>query len=99
MKYQIEILKLAQKEINKLTKLQQNALAQDLKIIETKGIEFVKRRHLIDGIFEIKTNDVRALFKYEENQIILIGLVYEKKTKKAPVHLVELAKKRLEQQY
>ena len=57
----------------------------------------MKRRYLRDGLFEIKTNDVRSLFKYKEESIILIGLVYEKRTKKAPDYYIKLALKRLKE--
>ena len=97
MKFKIEKLKQAEKEISILTKSQQNALKEDFDTVENKGIEFVKRRFLSDGLFEIKTNDVRALFKYKENSIILIGLVYEKRSNKAPDYYIKLAQKRLKE--
>ena len=72
-------------------------MIDDYNLITTKGIEFVKRRHLRGDIFEIKTNDLRSLFAYRENCIILIGLVYEKRTNKAPDYYIELAQKRLKE--
>ena len=62
-----------------------------------KGLEYAKRRYLRDGLFEIKTNDVRALFKFQEERIILIGLVYEKRSNKAPDYYINLAQKRLKE--
>ena len=97
MQYKIEKLKQAQKEIDDLTKQQKSALENDYKTIENRGLEYVKRRYLRDGLFEIKTNDVRSLFKYKEESIILIGLVYEKRTKKAPDYYIKLALKRLKE--
>ena len=97
MKFKIEKLKQAEKEISILTKYQQNALKEDYDTDENKGIEFVKRRFLRDRLFVIKTNDVRALFKYKENSIILIGLVYEKRSNKAPDYYIKLAQKRLKE--
>lgn len=97
MIYKIEKLKQAEKEIADLTKIQQKALKDDFDIIETKGLEYVKRRHLREGLFEIKTNDVRALFKFQEGCIILIGLVYEKRSNKAPDYYINLAQKRLKE--
>ena len=81
MIYKIDKLKQANKEIANLTKTQQEALKDDFETIETKGLEYVKRRYLRNGLFEIKTNDIRSLFKFQENCIILIGLVYEKRLK------------------
>ena len=97
MKFKIEKLKQAEKEINKLTKEQQKQLKKDFDTITNRGIEFVKRRHLRGDIFEIKTNDIRSLFAYKEDCIILIGLVYEKRTNKAPDYYIELAQKRLKE--
>lgn len=97
MKFKIEKLKQADKEISKLTKEQQKQLKKDFDTITNKGIEFVKRRHLRGDIFEIKTNDIRSLFAYKEDCIILIGLVYEKRTNKAPDYYIELAQKRLKE--
>ena len=97
MKFKIEILKQAEKEISKLTKEQQKQLKADFDIITHNGIEFVKRRHLRGDVFEIKTNDIRSLFAYRENCIILVGLVYEKRSNKAPDYYIELAQKRLKE--
>jgi len=97
MRFKIEKLKQAEKEISKLSKVQQNQLANDYETIKNKGIEYVKRRHLRGDIFEIKTNDIRSLFAYREDCIILVGLVYEKRSNKAPDYYIELAQKRLKE--
>jgi len=97
MKFKIEKLKQAEKEISKLSKVQQNQLENDYETIRNKGIEYVKRRHLRGEIFEIKTNDIRSLFVYREDCIILVGLVYEKRSNKAPDYYIELAQKRLKE--
>ena len=97
MRFEIQKLKQAEKEISKLTKKQQKQLENDYKIISSKGIEYVKRRHLRGDVFEIKTNDMRSLFAYRENCIILIGLVYEKRSNKAPDYYIELAQIRLKE--
>lgn len=97
MKFKIEKLKQAEKEISKLTKSQQKQLKDDYDIITNKGIEYVKRRHLRGEVFEIKTNDIRSLFVYKENCVILVGLVYEKRSNKAPDYYIELAQKRLKE--
>lgn len=97
MRFEIQKLKQAEKEISKLTKEQQKLLDIDYKTITTKGIEYVRTRHLRGDVFEVKTNDIRSLFAYQENCIILIGLVYEKRTNKAPDYYIELAHKRLKE--
>jgi mRNA-degrading endonuclease RelE of RelBE toxin-antitoxin system len=95
VKFKIEKLKEAEKEYNSLSKEQQRLLEDDYNIIRTKGIEFVKTRYLAPKLFEIKTKDLRSLFKYEADQIIIIGLIYEKDSQKAPNYYIKLAQKRL----
>lgn len=96
MKFKVGKLKEAQKEFDSLSKKQQEILDEDYSIIQTKGIEYVKTRYLAPKLFEIKTKDLRSLFKYEENQIIIIGLIYEKDSQKAPNYYIKLAQKRLQ---
>lgn len=97
MKFKIQKLKQVEREIGKLTKVQQKQLEDDYNTITSKGIEFVKRRHLRGDVFEIKTNDIRSLFAYREGYIILVGLVYEKRSNKAPDYYIALAQKRLKE--
>lgn len=95
MKFNVEKLKEAQKEFDSLSKQRQKILDEDYKTIQIKGIEYVKTRYLAPKLFEIKTKDLRSLFKYEEGQIIIIGLIYEKDSQKAPNYYIKLAQKRL----
>jgi len=97
MKYKIKKLKQAEKEINKLSKIQRSKLKLDFDKITFKGLEYVKTRHLRGSLFEIKTDDLRSLYTYCEDCIILIGLVYEKRSNKAPEYYIELAQKRLKE--
>ena len=57
-------------------------LRQDYELVETMGIAFVKIKPIQNKIFEIKTNEIRSLFKYVEGQIIIIGVVFVKKHRK-----------------
>lgn len=94
MKFIVVKTRKAKEDFEQLSPSQQNAAEKDYSIIEKRGIEFVKRRFLEDGIFEIKSGEVRSLFKFEENRIIIIGLIYIKKTQKIPKQILKLAKKR-----
>lgn len=98
MKFRVDKLKEAQKEYDSLSKNQQKLLDEDYRIISTKGIEFVRTRYLAPKLFEIKTKELRSLFKYEADQIIIIGLIYEKDSQKAPNYYIKLAQKRLKPQ-
>jgi len=95
MKFRVEKLKEAQKEFDKLSNEQQSLLEEDYEIIRTKGIEHVWVRRLAPKLFEIKTKELRSLFKYEADQLIIIGLIYEKDSQKAPSYYIKLAQKRL----
>lgn len=95
MKFTVEKIKEAQKEFDKLSSCQKALLEEDYRTISTKGIEFVATRYLAPKLYEIKTKDLRSLFKYEANQIIIIGLIYEKNSQKAPTYYIKLAQKRL----
>lgn len=95
MKFKVEKLKKVEKEFNSLTKEQQDLLNDDYKTIEKKGIEYVWIRPLAPKLFEIKTKDLRSIFRYAENQVIIIGLIFEKDSQKTPKDNIKLAKKRL----
>ena len=92
MKFIVIKTKKAREDFERLSPFQQNAVAEDYTLIEEKGIEFVKRRFLVDTVFEIKTGNIRSLFRFESNRIIIIGLIYIKKTQKVPKHILKLAK-------
>ena len=97
MTFKVLKLQQAQREFDSLSEKQKELVSADYRTIETKGIEFVKRRYLRNGIFEIKSDDVRSLFKYQEDRIILIGVIYEKRSRKAPQDILKLAEKRLKE--
>jgi mRNA-degrading endonuclease RelE of RelBE toxin-antitoxin system len=93
MTFKVLKLQQAQREFDGLSEKQKELVSADYRTIETKGIEFVKRRYLRNGIFEIKSDDVRSLFRYQEDRIILIGVIYEKRSRKAPQDILKLAEK------
>lgn len=71
-----------------------------LKLLGTYGIpvshfDDEKVRHVQDKIFEIKSNEIRSLFKYASGKIIIVGVVFVKKTQKTPKDKIKLAKQRL----
>lgn len=97
MIFKIEKLNAVTEEISKLEQKQQDLLNIDYELIEQKGIEFVKIKHIQNKIFEIKTKEIRTLFKYRAGKIILIGVVFVKKTQKTPKEIIKLAKNRLKE--
>ena len=97
MKFTVEKLPQAKNEIDALEQSQKDMLEADYKKIQEQGIEFVRVKSLQKDIFEIKTNELRSLFKYKAGKIIVIGVVFVKKTQKTPKDKIKLAKQRLKE--
>jgi len=95
MKFNVCKTKEAQKEFDKLSNEQKAILKKDYNIIESKGISYVLTRPLGQGLFEVKTKNLRSLFRYRDGQILIVGLIYQKQSQKAPQYFIELANKRL----
>ena len=97
MKFTVEKLPQAEVEIKALELSQQEMLRNDYSKIETQGIEFVRVKPIQKDIFEIKSNELRSLFKYKAGKIIVVGVVFVKKTQKTPKDKIKLAKQRLKE--
>ena len=97
MKFTVEKLPQAEAEIKDLEESQQKLLSDEYTMIETQGIEFVRVKAIQKDIFEIKSNELRSLFKYKAGKIIVIGVVFVKKSQKTPKEIIKLAKKRLKE--
>lgn len=97
MKFKVEKLPQAEVEIESLEESQQELLRNEYSKIETQGIEFVRVRSIQKDIFEIKSNELRSLFKYTAGKIIVIGVIFVKKTQKTPKDKIKLAMQRLKE--
>ena len=97
LKFKVEKLPQAEAEIKDLEESQQKLLSDEYTKIETQGIEFVRVKPIQKDIFEIKSNELRSLFKYKAGKIIVIGVVFVKKSQKTPKEIIKLAKKRLKE--
>jgi len=93
MKYTVLILPEAQDDINKLERVQRNKLQIDYKTVQEVDIEAVIVNSLGNKLFEIKTNELRSLFEYRKGQIIVIAVVFIKKTQKTEEIYIKRAKK------
>jgi hypothetical protein len=93
MKYTVLILPEAQDDINKLERVQRNKLQIDYKTLQEVDIEAVIVNSLGNKLFEIKTNELRSLFEYRKGQIIVIAVVFIKKTQKTEEIYIKRAKK------
>jgi phage-related protein len=97
MKFAVEKLPAAAAEIEALEQSQKELLDKEYETIEKQGLEYVRVRPLQKEIFEIKSNELRSLFKYKAGAIIVIGVVFVKKTQKTPKEKIKLAVKRLKE--
>ena len=97
MTFKVEKLPQAEAEIKSLEDSQQKLLSGEYSKIETQGIEFVRVKPIQKDIFEIKSNELRSLFKYQAGKIIVVGVVFVKKTQKTPKEIIKLAKNRLKE--
>ena len=97
MKFKVEKLLAVESEISALKQSQKDLLKTEYEKIEQQGIEFVKVKPLQKKTYEIKSNDLRSLFKYKEGRIIIIGVVFVKKTQKTPKDIIKLAENRLKE--
>ena len=97
MKFTVEKIPQAKAEIDSLEQSQKEMLEADYKKIQEQGIEFVRVKPIQKEIFEIKTNELRSLFKYSAGRIIVVGVVFVKKTQKTPNDKIKLAKQRLKE--
>ena len=97
MKFTVEKLPQVKNEIESFEQSQKDMLEADYKKIQEQGIEFVRVKPIQKEIFEIKTNELRSLFKYKAGKIIVVGVVFVKKTQKTPKEIIKLAKKRLKE--
>ncbi len=94
MTFKVRKLDAVEKEISELEPRQKERVLEDYKKIETQGIEFVLIRPLKGKVFEIKTSEIRSLFKYQQGKIIVVAVVFVKKTQKTPKGMIKLAKQR-----
>ncbi|OWV14400.1 type II toxin-antitoxin system RelE/ParE family toxin [Fibrobacter sp. UWB5] len=97
MKFAVEKLPAAAAEIEALEQSQKELLDKEYETIEKQGLEYVRVRPLQKEIFEIKSNELRSLFKYKAGAIIVIGVVFVKKAQKTPKEKIKLAVKRLKE--
>lgn len=66
-------------------------------LFELLGRDGVNSRQLDKkGLFELKSDKVRIYFMYQDNKIVIIGLIALKKTQKAPERYIKEAHSRIE---
>lgn len=97
MKYKVELLKEAQQEKLKLAKIYQEEIEDTYTSIEETGFLGININSLGNGLYEIKSGKTRSIFKYQKGQIIIVGVIFLKKSQKTPSKILKLAQKRLKE--
>lgn len=90
MKFEVSLTEEAKKDFRKLDKISQSKLDRAFDRIQNKGLETVVTKPLQKDLYEIKTDNLRALFAYQGDKIIVVGVIFMKKLKK---HLLNTLKK------
>lgn len=95
MKFTVRLTEDAKKELGALDQVSQKKLFRSYQTIQEAGIEFVNRKQIKKGLFEIKTDNLRSLYGYKDGQIILVTVIFIKQTKKTPQNFIDQAVRRL----
>lgn len=93
MRYEIILTKEAKENLSSLEKCQREKLFSDYSIIQVESIDAVNTKPLGKKLFEIKTDNLRSLFIFKKGRIIVIGVIFIKKTQKTPKQYLERALK------
>jgi len=98
MKYRVDITDEAKQDFRTLDKNSQKKIARCFEWIEEYDLNFVYTKPIGANLFEIKQDDIRALYGYKDNQIIVVAVIFLKKTQKCPKIYIEKAKRILERE-
>ena len=92
MQYDVFLTKEAEGSFYKLDITSQDKLFRDYELIKTTDITAVNVKSLGNKLFEIKTDNLRSVFEYRKGQIIVIAIIFVKKTQKTPKNHLKLAR-------
>jgi len=97
MKYQIFLTPHANTDLNGLEKKDKTKVLKTIDIIENVDLQAVYNKSLGNKLYEIKVDNIRCLYGYKKGQIIIIALIFVKKTQKTPKLFIEKAQKILKE--
>lgn len=97
MKYQIFLTPQANNDLNKLEQKDRKKIFKVIDIVENVDLQAVYNKPLGNKLYEIKIDNIRCLYGYKRGQIIIIALIFVKKTQKTPKLLIEKAQKILKE--
>ncbi|OGI00582.1 MAG: hypothetical protein A2Y25_07495 [Candidatus Melainabacteria bacterium GWF2_37_15] len=97
MIFQVKLTKEAVEQLHDLDKSSRNKVLEEYRVIEEIGLEKITdKKQLEKGLYEIRTDNIRSLFGYRQKQIIIVGLIFVKKTQKTPKRFIEQAKRNID---
>ena len=91
MKFDVKLTENALEEFNSLQKPDRNKVLKAFDIIMNVDIKAVTTKPLTSKIYEIKTDKIRCLYAYSDNKIIIVGVIFIKKTQKTPKTMIAKA--------
>ena len=97
MKYQVFLTPQANKDLNNLELKDSKKVFKAIDIIENVDINAVNNKSLGNKLYEIKIDNLRCLYGYKKGQIIIIALIFVKKTQKTPKTNIEKAQSTLKE--
>lgn len=97
MKYQIFLTSQANNDLNKLEEKDKKKVFKTIDVIENVDLQAVYNKSLGNKLYEIKVDNIRCLYGYKKGQIIIIALIFIKKTQKTPKLFIEKAQKILKE--
>lgn len=95
MKYKVEKIKQAEHEFKNLTSEQQKLLNDDYDLIEQDGLERVSTKKIETDMYEIRTSNLRSLYTYQDERLIIVVTIFIKTTNKTPEWAKKAARKRI----
>lgn len=96
MRYNVILTQEAKEAFEQLDISSQDKLYHDYTTIESIDINAINVKSLGNKLFEIKTDNLRSIFEYRKGQIVIVALIFVKKTQKTPPKYLKLAKNILE---
>jgi phage-related protein len=97
MIFRVKLTKEAYQQLIKLESFSRNKVLEDYRVIEEIGLDRITDKKFLEkGLYEIRTDNIRSLFGYRQDQIIIVGLIFIKKTQKTPKRFIEQAKRNID---
>jgi phage-related protein len=96
MQFTVELGEEASKQLMELDLVSKKKVLADYRVIEEVGLDAVISEPLGNKLFEIKTDNIRSLYTFKKGKIVVVGLIFTKKSQKTPKKYLEQARKILE---